>query len=88
MYTLVTNFKLKLGITSPVCSEGNIVTSKLGAGVILKALLNLGNLLSYLLRGTLLFVETRTHFLDDLIWVFTEPEDVVPDNLLDIIGPH
>ena len=33
--------KAHLGITSPVCSEGNIVTSKIGAGVILKAILNL-----------------------------------------------
>jgi hypothetical protein len=30
-----------IGITSPVCYEGNIVTSKIGAGVILKALLNI-----------------------------------------------
>ena len=29
------------GINSPVCSEGNIVTSKLGAAIILKSLLNL-----------------------------------------------
>lgn len=30
-----------LGITSPVCSEGNIVTSKIGAAIILKSLLNI-----------------------------------------------
>jgi hypothetical protein len=29
------------GIVSPVCKEGNIVTSKVGAGVILKTLLNM-----------------------------------------------
>ena len=29
------------GITSPVCKEGNIVTSKIGAGIILKSLLNI-----------------------------------------------
>ena len=45
--TVALNVKLQyfslliLGITSPVCSEGNIVTSKIGAGVILKALLNI-----------------------------------------------
>lgn len=32
---------LILGITSPVCSESNIVTSKVGAGIILKSLLNI-----------------------------------------------
>jgi DEAD/DEAH box helicase domain-containing protein len=30
-----------LGITSPVCSEGNIVTSKIGAAIILKSILNM-----------------------------------------------
>ena len=29
------------GISSPICSEGNIVASKIGAGIILKTLLNI-----------------------------------------------
>ena len=30
-----------LGTTSPVCKEGNIVTSKIGGGIILKSFLNM-----------------------------------------------
>ena len=33
--------RLISGITSPVCKEGNIVTSKIGAGIILKSFLNI-----------------------------------------------
>jgi DEAD/DEAH box helicase domain-containing protein len=33
--------RLISGITSPVCKEGNIVTSKIGAVIILKSLLNI-----------------------------------------------
>lgn len=32
---------MSLGIISPVCSEGNIVASKIGAAIILKSLLNI-----------------------------------------------
>ena len=35
------NWLRSLGITSPVCSEGNIVTSKIGAAIILKSILNI-----------------------------------------------
>jgi hypothetical protein len=41
MYTSIPSFRLiELGIASPTCSEGNIVSSKIGAGVILKTLLD------------------------------------------------
>jgi len=34
-------YRLSVGITSSVCKEGNIVSSKIGAGVILKSFLNM-----------------------------------------------
>jgi DEAD/DEAH box helicase domain-containing protein len=34
-------YSLSAGITSSVCKEGNIVSSKIGAGVILKSFLNM-----------------------------------------------
>ena len=46
-----TTTSLILGVTSPVCSEGNIVTSKIGAGVILKSLLNINMHVNHLPFG-------------------------------------
>jgi len=39
--TILIYLLMFLGITSPVCSEGNVVTSKVGAAVILKSILNI-----------------------------------------------
>ena len=41
MYAFSSSELITLGITSPVCSEGNIVASKFGAAIILKSILNI-----------------------------------------------
>ena len=41
MYAFSSSELITLGITSPVCSEGNIVASKIGAAIILKSILNI-----------------------------------------------